>query len=157
VHNNTPITSEYVINILSLPSHSTTIHIILTFNYSLCFSGPFSYIFIRRPCEDLFLELFREHNIQRGLVQILTSNIETANLYLLFSQPPAVYANFLAIEFDGLDQCLANPEPINILIAVSKIKNLSMVHIRCLPNPNKDSKLCLYWDFCDNSGNTIFS
>jgi hypothetical protein len=157
LHDNTPVTSEYAINIPPIPSRATTLRIIPTLNYSLRFTGPFSFILVRRPREDTSRYTFTEHSIPRGLVRILTSNIETPNLCLPFSQPPAVRSNLPAIVFDGPDQSPANPEPVGVLIAVSKLKNLSMVRIRRLPNPSRDGKLCLHWDIRDNSGDTIFS
>jgi hypothetical protein len=97
-------------------------------NYSVRVTDPVSFILVRQPREDTPVYTFTGHSIPWALVRILSTNIETPTLCLPFSQlPPRMRSNSSAIACDSRDQRPANLEPVGILIAVSKAKNICIV------------------------------
>jgi hypothetical protein len=158
LHDNIPVTNEYSINILPILSFATTIGIVPLMNYSSRFTSPVWFSLVRRPWDDILQYTFTEHSISWALVCMLCTNIETLNLYLPFSQPPPrTQSNVTVIPFNARDLYRANPEHVRILIAVSKVKNISIVRFRVLPNTDRHLVLCFHWDVCDNTGDTVLN
>jgi hypothetical protein len=123
--------TEYSINILPILSIATTLGIVPLINNSGRFTGRISFSLVCRPRKDTSSYDFTKHSISQALVCMLSTNIETLNLCLLFSQPPpSTQSNLPAIPLDASDLHQANPDPVSILIAVSKVKNISIVRIR---------------------------